>query len=108
MNDASGRLPKHFSGNNGVKAPVNAQNISSHLSSYHNVTYNQYYNVYRFTGRQVSAVIINRASHLYMTRDCALDSACGLSFANLNLTPDVFLRIHRFSSLWKFDMRATI
>ena len=37
-----------------------------------------------------------------------IESACGLKFVDLNLTPRVFLRVLRFSSLGKFDFNANI
>ena len=37
-----------------------------------------------------------------------IESARGLRFVDLNLTPRVFLRLLRFSSLWKFDFHAKI
>ena len=38
----------------------------------------------------------------------AIESARGLRFVDLNLTPRVFLRVLRFSSLCKFDFHAKI
>ena len=37
-----------------------------------------------------------------------IESACGLRFVDLNLTPRIFLRVLRFSSLCKFDFHAMI
>ena len=42
------------------------------------------------------------------TRDRVLGSARGLRFIDLSLTPSVFLRILKFSTLCKFDFHAKI
>ena len=46
-------------------------------------------------------------SHLPPLRP-GIESACGLRFVDLNLTPRVFLRVLQFSSLCKFDFHAKI
>ena len=52
---------------------------------------------------QVGVVLIIRASHPSWTRGRLSGPPLRLRFVNLNLTPRIFLRVLRFSSLYKID-----